>query len=195
MKVEKNTVVSVSYTLYKGNENGEVLEVCSPEKPLEFVYAFGDLLPKFEENLANLEVGDEFDFVLAPAEAYGERMEEAVVELSTDIFALNGIVMEDMLYVGNKVPMRDSNGQPMMGEIIKVDLPNKVIVMDFNHPLAGEELYFSGKIEAIREATEEEKANGIRRGCGGCGGNGGCGSEGGCGGCGDSEGGCCGGCQ
>lgn len=103
--------------------------------------------------------------------------------------------MEDMLYVGNKVPMRDSNGQPMMGEIVKVDLPNKVLVMDFNHPLAGVELYFSGKIEAIREATEEEQANGLRRGCGGCGGNGGCGSEGSCGGCGDSEGGCCGGCH
>ena len=195
MKVEKNTVVSVSYTLYKENEKGEVLEVCSPEKPLEFIFGFGELLPKFEENLVNLEVGDEFDFVLAPAEAYGERIDEAIVELSTDIFALNGIVMEDMLYVGNKVPMRDSNGQPMMGEIVKVDLPNKVLVMDFNHPLAGVELYFSGKIKAIREATEEEQANGLRRGCGGCGGNGGCGSEGSCGGCGDSEGGCCGGCH
>ncbi|MCQ2606013.1 MAG: peptidylprolyl isomerase [Bacteroidales bacterium] len=195
MKVEKNTVVSVSYTLYKENEKGEVLEVCSPEKPLEFIFGFGELLPKFEENLVNLEVGDEFDFVLAPAEAYGERIDEAIVELSTDIFALNGIVMEDMLYVGNKVPMRDSNGQPMMGEIVKVDLPNKVLVMDFNHPLAGVELYFSGKIEAIREATEEEQANGLRRGCGGCGGNGGCSSEGSCGGCGDSEGGCCGGCH
>lgn len=195
MKVEKNTVVSVSYTLYKENEKGEVLEVCSPEKPLEFIFGFGELLPKFEENLVNLEVGDEFDFVLAPAEAYGERIDEAIVELSTDIFALNGIVMEDMLYVGNKVPMRDSNGQPMMGEIVKVDLPNKVLVMDFNHPLAGVELYFSGKIEAIREATEEEQTNGLRRGCGGCGGNGGCGSEGSCGGCGDSEGGCCGGCH
>lgn len=195
MKVEKNTVVSVSYTLYKENEKGEVLEVCSPEKPLEFIFGFGELLPKFEENLVNLEVGDDFDFVLAPAEAYGERIDEAIVELSTDIFALNGIVMEDMLYVGNKVPMRDSNGQPMMGEIVKVDLPNKVLVMDFNHPLAGVELYFSGKIEAIREATEEEQANGLRRGCGGCGGNGGCGSEGSCGGCGDSEGGCCGGCH
>jgi len=195
MKVEKNTVVSVSYTLYKENEKGEVLEVCSPEKPLEFIFGFGELLPKFEENLVNLEVGDEFDFVLAPAEAYGERIDEAIVELSTDIFALNGIVMEDMLYVGNKVPMRDSNGQPMMGEIVKVDLPNKVLVMDFNHPLAGVDLYFSGKIEAIREATEEEKTNGLRRGCGGCGGNGGCGSEGSCGGCGDSEGGCCGGCH
>lgn len=195
MKVEKNTVVSVSYTLYKENEKGEVLEVCSPEKPLEFIFGFGELLPKFEENLVNLEVGDEFDFVLAPAEAYGERIDEAIVELSTDIFALNGIVMEDMLYVGNKVPMRDSNGQPMMGEIVKVDLPNKTLVMDFNHPLAGVELYFSGKIEAIREATEEEKTNGLRRGCGGCGGNGGCGGEGSCGGCGDSEGGCCGGCH
>lgn len=194
MKVEKNIVVALSYTLYKDNEKGEVLEVCTAEKPLEFVYAFGNLLPKFEENIANLTVGDDFDFVLAPADAYGERSKDAIVDVPMSIFMVDGKVQNDILFEGNEIPMRDGNGRPLTGTVVKVDEAQSNVVMDFNHPLAGLNLYFSGKIESLREATEDEKKYGLHRGCGGCGGNCGGGS---CGGCGDesNEGGCCGGCH
>lgn len=197
MRVEKNRVVSLSYTLYKDDENGEVLEVCSAEKPLEFVYAFGDLLPKFEEQIANLEEGDDFDFVLSPADAYGERTDDAVVDVPMNVFTIDGVVQKDLLVPGNEIPMRDNVGRPMNGVVVSVDESQNTVRMDFNSPLAGVTLYFSGKIESVREATEDEKQNGIRRGGGGnCGG--GCGGDscGGnsCGGCGDDEG-CCGGCH
>lgn len=188
MKVEKNTVVALSYTLYNNDENGEVLEVCTAEKPLEFVFAFGNLLPAFEKNIENLSVGDDFDFVLKPEEAYGERTEEAVVDVPMNIFTVNGVVQHDILFEGSEIPMRDNTGRPLTGKVVKVDDANNVVVMDFNHPLAGVNLYFSGKIESIREATEEEQKNGLQRGCGGCHCGGDCGSSCGddkeCGGCG-----------
>ena len=170
MRVEKDRVVSLSYTLYKDDENGEVLEVCSAEKPLEFVYAFGD---------------------------YGERTDDAVVDVPMNVFTIDGVVQKDLLVPGNEIPMRDNVGRPMNGVVVSVDESQNTVRMDFNSPLAGVTLYFSGKIESVREATEDEKQNGIRRGCGGnCGG--GCGGDscGGssCGGCGDDEG-CCGGCH
>lgn len=194
MKVEKNNVVALSYILYKNDENGEILEVCKPEKPLEFVFGSGLLLPKFEENIVNLEEGDDFDFVLAPSEAYGDRVEDAVVEISLDIFKVDGVVQKDILFVGSEIPMRDNQGNPLTGKVVKVDEGKNVVVMDFNHPLAGINLYFSGKIESVRVATEEELAHGLHRGCGGChcgDGNNSCG-----GGCGEgNDGGCCGGCH
>lgn len=190
MKVGKDIVVSLSYTLYKDDENGEILEVCSPEKPLEFIFGSGMLLPKFEKNVANLSISDDFDFVLSPDEAYGERTNDAIVELPISIFTVDGKVKEDILFVGNTIPMRDTNGNPLLGTVTRVD--KDVVVMDFNHPMAGTTLYFSGKIENLREATEEEKKNGLKKHC--CGGKGHCGGhgEGHCGG--HSDGGCGGGC-
>lgn len=199
MKIEKNKVVALSYTLYKDNENGEVIEVCKAEKPLEFLFGSGMLLPKFEENIAGLTIGDEFDFALTPAEAYGERIDEAVVEVPMDVFSVDGTVQKDLLYAGNVIPMRDAQGNPLNGSVVRVDEENNVVVMDFNNPLAGVELFFSGKIESVREATQEELENGFRRGCcgGHCGGGSSC-SDGGCGSdCGSDcgDGGCCGGCH
>jgi len=198
MKIEKNKVVSLSYTLYKDNEKGEVIEVCNAEKPLEFLFGSGMLLPKFEENIAGLEIGDDFDFALSPSDAYGERIDEAVVEVTMDVFSVDGTVQKDLLYAGNVIPMRDAQGNPLNGLVVRVDEQNNVVVMDFNNPLAGVNLFFSGKIESIREATQEELENGLHRGCcgGHCGG-GSCGDSG-CGSdcssdCGD--GGCCGSCH
>lgn len=194
MKIEKNIVVALSYTLYKDNENGEVIEVCDASKPLEFIFGSGLLLPKFEENIAGLATGDEFDFALSPKEAYGERTNDAIVEVPLNIFKVNGQLQSDLLYAGNQIPMRDAQGNPLTGTVVRVEEAKDVVIMDFNNPLAGVELYFSGKIESLREATEEEIANGLHRGCGGChcDGNSGCG--GGCDSNGE-DGGCCGGCH
>lgn len=191
MKIEKSKVVALSYILYKNDEKGEVLEVCPADKPLQFVFAKEQLLPKFEENIANLEEGDDFDFVLESKEAYGERIEDAVVEVPLEVFTMNGVVQKDILFPGSQIPMRDNTGHPITGVVVRVDEPKAVVVMDFNHPLAGIDLYFTGKVESVREATEEELAQGMNHSCDSCGGS--CGT----GNCGEDEGdcGCCGSCH
>jgi FKBP-type peptidyl-prolyl cis-trans isomerase SlyD len=78
--------------------------------------------------------------------------------------------------------MMSSNGQRLNGLVLEVN--DEVVTMDFNHPLAGEDLYFAGKVMAVREASDEEVARILSGSGGGCG----CGSGGGCGsGCGDDS--------
>lgn len=72
-------------------------------------------------------------------EAYGERNEEHVLELSKDMFIVDGKFDEEMIFPGNTVPMMDSNGSRLNGSVLEVK--DDIVVMDFNHPLAGEDLH------------------------------------------------------
>jgi len=188
MKIEKNKVVSLTYTLRKNDSNGEVLETCEATRPLEFVCESGVMLPDFEKNILGLQTDSPFEFSLTPTQAYGDVNEAAIVEVSKDIFIVDGVLRDDLLQVGKTIPMRDNSGHPLNGKIVDVKDVENVVIIDFNHPLAGTTLHFTGKIEGIREATADELAYGMNAG-GGCGcGSGGCGS-GDCGdeGCGSKD--------
>ncbi len=168
MKVETNKVISLSYEL---KVDGEVIETVNADKPMQFIFGSGYLLPKFEANIVDKNVGDDFEFTLAAIDAYGENNADAIVELPKHIFEVEGKIL---LTVGNVLPMSDAQGNRLNGTIEEVR--DDVVVMDFNHPLAGADLHFKGKVEAVREATTAELTNGLfgeRAGCGGdC--NGGC---------------------
>ena len=94
-----------------------------------------------------------------------------------------------MLTPGNSIPMMSAHGQRMDGIVVSVE--GETVTMDFNHPLAGEDLYFTGNIVEVREASEEELSAAYSTGGCGCGsscGSGSCGDEG----CGDNSSGGCG---
>ena len=197
MKISTNKSVAVTYDLNVGEgEERELMEKATAETPLKFIYGTGSMLPAFEKALMGLSVGEAFAFSLSPDEAYGEYNDEHVLDLPKDIFMVEGKFDSEAIQEGNTVPMMDSNGNRMNGSVLEVK--EDVVIMDFNHPLAGETLHFSGNVIDIHEATAEEIAA-LSSSCG-CG-DGGCG-DGSCGdgscGCGDgeSEGGCgCGGCH
>jgi FKBP-type peptidyl-prolyl cis-trans isomerase SlyD len=130
------------------------------------------MLEKFEANLMGLSVGESFDFKLETAEAYGEASEQAVIDLPKNIFEVNGEFDAEMISEGNVVPMQDSSGRRMNGIVLEVT--DSTVKMDFNHPLAGDDLYFKGEVIEVREATEEEMKEAYEP-QGGCGG-GSCGS-------------------
>lgn len=190
MKITANKFVAVTYDLNVGEgEERELMEKATAEVPLTFIYGTGAMLPAFENALKGLEVGSKFDFSIAPAEAYGEYVEEHVLELPKNIFEVEGKFDSELIQEGNTVPMMDSNGNRMNGSVLEVK--EDVVVMDFNHPLAGETLHFSGEVIDVHEPTAEEIAAMSAPSCG-CGCDD-CGSD-----CGDSEkgGSCgCGGCQ
>ncbi|MDR0294714.1 MAG: peptidylprolyl isomerase [Prevotellaceae bacterium] len=163
MIVETNKVISLSYEL---KVDGEVIETVKAEKPMQFIFGSGYLLPKFESHIAGKNVGDTFEFTLAAADAYGEHDPNAIVELPKHLFEIEGKIEEGLLTVGKVLPMSDSEGNRFHGTVEKV--LEDVIVMDFNHALAGDELHFSGQVVAVREATQEELVNGLygeRAGC------------------------------
>ena len=149
MKIQTNKVVSLSYTL---TVDGDVIETVTAEKPMQFIYGTGYLLPKFEENIKEKEIGDLFDFVLDAPDAYGEVSQDAIIELPKKIFEVNGKIEDGLLKVGNVLPMTDSEGNRLNGAIDEVK--DESVIMNFNHPLAGASLHFTGKVEAVRDATE-----------------------------------------
>lgn len=165
MQIEKNTVVSLSYTLKADNSEGEIIEVAKETDPLVFLYGTGNMLPRFEENLAKLKTGDDFEFRLESVDAYGEYDDNAVIDLDIDIFRIDGKIDEEMLAIGNMIPMRDSEGHMLQGRVLAVT-PESV-KMDFNHPMAGQNLHFTGSILDVREATAEEISHGHVHGHGG----------------------------
>ena len=175
MLVNKEKVVSLTYELRLDTSDGEIIETLTSESPLTFLYGSGGLLPKFEENLAGLKVGDQFDFMLKSHEAYGDVKNEAIVDIPKAAFEINGKIDDSMLTIGNKIPMQDASGNKLTGSVLRVS--DDTVTMDFNHPLAGNDLFFKGEITEIREATEEELHHGHAHYTGGCEGCSDCGGE------------------
>ena len=179
MIISDDKVVSLSYEL-KVNE--EIVDNAVAEHPLVFIYGHGQLLPLFEEKVKGLKVGDAFEFKVSCEEGYGQVNEMAVVELPKDIFVIDGEIPSDLLEVGKSLPMRDNEGNALNGMI--VDIKDDVVVMDFNHPLAGQDLFFKGNVVDVRDATAEELSIGHTHGNSSCGD----GCSDGCGdGCGDNQ--------
>lgn len=189
MSISPNKFVACTYELYVGSENErELMEEATKERPLEYIHGMGMMLPEFEKNLLGLNVGDKFDFVLSCEQAYGERIEDAVQELPKDIFVDEaGKFDEAVVFEGNTIPMQTTDGHTLQGSVLEVR--EDVVVMDFNHPLAGETLHFIGEIIDEHEATSQEIENFFGSHGGGCGGGCSCGSSD----SGESSGGCCGG--
>ncbi|MBN2611960.1 MAG: peptidylprolyl isomerase [Bacteroidales bacterium] len=169
LKVEKERVVSLTYELRVDKADGKVIESLDKGSPLTFLFGTGNLLPKFESNISGLKVGDEFDFDLACEDAYGEINTNAIIDLPIHVFEINGQIDENMLQIGNSIPMQDNSGNRLNGIVREVS--GDKVKMDFNHPMAGSHLFFKGEITEIREATAEEMSHGHIHGnhsCDGC---------------------------
>ncbi len=181
MKISANKFVSATYDLYVGGNDGtqeELMEKATEQKPLSFIFGMGMMLEAFESNLVGLEAGATFDFVLPSDQAYGEYFDENIVELPRTVFEVDGKIDPEIIFENNTVPMMDQEGNRINGTILKIG--DETISMDFNHPLAGENLHFVGKVIEVRESTEEEARAFMGGGCG-CG-DSDC-SDGDCGGC------------
>jgi FKBP-type peptidyl-prolyl cis-trans isomerase SlyD len=182
MVVSQNKVVSLTYELRVDNNNGDIIESVDRNSPLTFIFGSGSLLPKFEDNLSGLKVGDSFSFDLVSEDAYGNYDENSIVKVPLHAFQIDGKVDYDLVKIGNKIPMQDSDGHRLTGVVKTVDLDS--VTMDFNHPLAGNHLFFKGEITEIRQASEDEMMHGhVHGGCS-C-------SHDGCESCGEGGEGCC----
>ncbi|WP_114782273.1 FKBP-type peptidyl-prolyl cis-trans isomerase [Botryobacter ruber] len=167
MKIEKDKVVTLSYELRIKDENGEpqLIEAATKEQPMVILYGSSGLPEQFEDNLEGLSTGETFSFSLDSENGYGEFDVNALVELPKNVFEIDGKVPDNMLEEGNFIPMADSEGNQLQGRVVSVG--EETVRMDFNHPLAGKELFFDGKVENVREATREEIAHGHVHGEGG----------------------------
>ena len=159
MAIENNNVVALNYTLHTVEENGEktFVEQTTTENPLTFLYGVGMMLPKFEENIGGLSVGDKTSFTLEAVDAYGEKDDRAIAQLPADMFNETGLPP-----VGEVLPLQDNEGNQFRAVVVEVT--PEAVVADLNHPMAGKTLNFDIEILAVREATPEELSHGHAHG-------------------------------
>jgi FKBP-type peptidyl-prolyl cis-trans isomerase SlyD len=159
MKIEPQHVVSLTYDLYVNQEDGTeaLVESATEEQPLTFLYGAGQMLPKFEENLSTLSTGDQYDFRLTAEDAYGQYDDEAVANLPKEMF--QGTEIPE---IGSTLPLQDNNGNHFQGQVVSI--AEDSVIVDLNHPMAGQALHFKGNIINVRPATPEELSHGHAHG-------------------------------
>lgn len=160
MKITTNAVVTLRYQLHATFplQEKKHIETTDEAHPFTFLFGVGGLIPGFEKNLAGLSPGEKFDFEIEANDAYGETDPNAIINLPIDIFKVDNVIDFDVLKAGNILPMSDNEGNQMNGKV--VSYTNEFVVMDFNHPLAGQKLHFKGDILDVRSATSDELSHG-----------------------------------
>lgn len=192
-KIQPGKYVELGYDLYQINNDGTetLVHQTTSDDPEKIVFGVtrGVIAP-LEKAIDGLEVGGEFDIKVNADEAFGSYDPEQVATLPHDIFEIDGKFDSEAIKAGAVLPMMTADGFRINGLVKEVTATD--VIMDFNHPLAGKDVRFKGKITAVREATPEElqPAHGCGCGCGsdscGCGdncdsGDGQCGEGCGCG--------------
>lgn len=125
--------------------SGEVLDSTRErDQPPSFVFGDGSLLPGFEQAISGLQAGDQGRFVIAPEQGFGARSEDNVQHFPRHQFG------EQLLELGMVMHFADASGAELPGVIMA--LPDGVVVVDFNHPLAGRELVFEVDILRVLDA-------------------------------------------
>jgi len=148
--VENGVVVSMEYTLHV---DGELLDSSEGHGPLQYLAGYGNIVAGLEDAMMGMKVGESKDVVVAPADGYGEFDEEAFLDVPRDQFPKDMELEEDM-----ELTVRDDSGE---GRYARIEvLEEKTVRLNFNHPLAGEELHFHVDVVALREPTEEELDHG-----------------------------------
>ena len=156
MKVEKNNVVALTYEL---NVDGAIADKATEDRPLEYIHGTHMLLPKFESEVEGKEPGETFAFTLTPEEGYGTVNEEMVIDLPIQEFAIDGKIHQELLQVGRVIPMMNQAGGVVQGTVRAVK--EDAVTMDFNHPMAGKTLHFTGAVVSVRAATAKELEEGL----------------------------------
>jgi FKBP-type peptidyl-prolyl cis-trans isomerase SlyD len=165
--IAQNSVVTLTYDLSVTDENQQkvLVEQAEADEPMVFLFGHSGLPEEFENQLNGKNAGDDFSFSLTPEQAYGDYDEQAVVEIPKQVFEIDGQLDDQMLQVGNYLPMADNEGNHMQAKVVEIG--DEQIKMDFNHPLAGMVMHFEGKVQDVRPATAEELAHGHAHGEGG----------------------------
>jgi len=157
-------VITLHYNLFKDNAEGDQIESSKGKEPLVFLTGQGAMIPDFEQNVMNLSNGDAFSFSIIAENAYGISTTEAIIDLEKTIFEKEGKLMEEIV-VNNIIRMQDPEGRMLPAKVLEVN--DVTVKIDLNHPLADQNLFFTGEIVAVRAATNDEISHGHAHGIGG----------------------------
>lgn len=149
MKISRNTVATVSFIVTDKDE--KVVGRTDPKSPVVALIGFHYLVPGLEKALDGHEKGDEFTLTLNPADAYGEFDESLVQTIPRSMFG-------DFEVEEGQVFEADTSHGPRA--VVVKEIRDNEVVVDGNHPLAGQSLNFFVSVEDVRKATPEEIEHG-----------------------------------
>lgn len=148
--VQDGVVVSIEYTLHV---DGELLDTSEGQGPLHFLAGHGNIIPGLESEMRGMKIGESKDVVVEPADGYGEFDDEAFMNVPRDQFP------KDMeLKEGVELTVRDDEGDARYARVDNIE--GDTVTLNFNHPLAGDELHFRVKVVSLREPSAEELEHG-----------------------------------
>ena len=151
LTVDNDMVVTVDYILTL--DDGAEVENTRKGLAMRFLAGHDEILPALEDALFGLAVGDETNVTIAPDDAYGDYDPDAFEEVPIDALPAN-----ENIEPGMPIGVQDESGE--MYQAFVSEVRPDIIVLDFNHPLAGETLHFQVKVIDLRPATAEELDHG-----------------------------------
>jgi len=150
MRIEANVVVTLGYELR--DADGQLLE--DEDAEISYLHGgYGNIFPKVEESLAGKESGAQVRVTLEPADAFGEYDAQLLRVEPRERFP-------EALEVGMHFEGVPGEAEDDAVIYTVTDITPDTVVVDGNHPLAGERLWFSGEVKDVRPATEEELTHG-----------------------------------
>jgi FKBP-type peptidyl-prolyl cis-trans isomerase SlyD len=145
-------VVGLAYRLTL-DDNSEI-DAAPSTDPLMYLHGQGNIINGLEDELDGMKVGETKEVVVDPADAYGDFDDEGFIRVPVDAFPSDLDLTEGLALMLNN---RDT------GDTIEAyvsEIGEKEVLMDLNHPLAGQTLHFDVEIISIRHATSEELDHG-----------------------------------
>jgi FKBP-type peptidyl-prolyl cis-trans isomerase SlyD len=144
-QIGPGTLVKLAYDVFDGD--GERVDGSEPDAPLALVHGYGELLPALEQSLEGMTAGQSKRVVLKPKQAYGPRRPDAVLEVDRAEFPPE-------VELGDRYELENAEGGLLVLKVLDVD--DSRVVLDANHPLAGQNVSFELHVLEVRPATSEE---------------------------------------
>ncbi len=143
MAISDGQIVTIEYTLTL--EDKKVIDSNVGGPPLDFTQGSHQIIPGLETALEGMKVGESKQVTVAPEQGYGPINPKAVQEVQIDK------IPKEARKVGSQLSAKDDQGRMVHPRVVEVK--EMVVLLDFNHPLAGKELFFDVKILDIKAAT------------------------------------------
>lgn len=158
MTISQQKVVTIHYKVVDVASD-EVIDSSEGDDPMTYLHGARNIIPGLEQALEGKAVGDEFEVTVEPGDAYGEHSEDRIQVVPKEAFQEMETIEPGMM-----VTAQTEQGQI---NLVVTEVDEATVTVDANHPLAGKSLKFSVKVEAVRDASEEELAHGHVHGPGG----------------------------
>lgn len=139
-QVKENNTVKVHYTGKLAD--GQIFDSSEGQEPLDFTLGEGRLIPGFEKGLIDMKLNEKKTINIAKDEAYGDPREDLIIEVPK-----SELPQEMTPEVGMGLVSRTPEGQEM--NFLVVEVRDETVVLDGNHPLAGQDLIFDLEVVEI----------------------------------------------